>query len=127
MPYSMSSGSERSQGSWTFLSNHAHVLICLARDPDARLRDVAEQVGITERAAHRIVTELEDGGVITRSRSGRRNHYEIDPSASMRHPMEADRTVGSLLAILLDPAEARRLGLRPARRAAKSAAKSSAR
>ncbi|MEM9457885.1 MAG: winged helix-turn-helix transcriptional regulator [Myxococcota bacterium] len=120
----MSSGSERAQGSWTFLSNHAHVLICLARDPDARLRDVAEHVGITERAAHRIVTELEDGGVITRTRSGRRNHYEIDPKASMRHPMESNRTVGSLLAILLDPAEARRLGLRPARRMTKSVAKS---
>lgn len=98
---------------WTFLSNHAHVLVCLARDPDARLRDVAEWVGITERAVHRIVTELEDAGVITRQREGRRNHYEIDPTASMRHPMEAERTVGNLLAILLEPAEARRLGLRP--------------
>lgn len=101
---------------WTFLSNHAHVLLCLARDPDARLRDIAEQVGITERAVHRIITELEDGGVITRHREGRRNHYEIDPSASMRHPMEAERTVGSLLVTLLDPAEARRLGLRPVTR-----------
>lgn len=119
MPYSMSSESERAQGSWTFLSNHAHVLVCLARDPDARLRDIAEQVGITERAVHRIVTELEEGGVITRSRAGRRNHYELDPSASLRHPMESDRTVGSLLATLLTPAEARRLGLRPARRPAK--------
>lgn len=98
---------------WTFLSNHAHVLVCLARDPDARLRDISEQVGITERAVHRIITELEDGGVITRQREGRRNHYEIDLGASMRHPMESARTVGSLLATLLEPAEARRLGLRP--------------
>lgn len=120
MPRSMTADSERAQGSWTFLSNHAHVLICLARDPDARLRDIAEQVGITERATHRIVTELEDGGVITRTRTGRRNHYEIDSNASLRHPLESDRTVGNLLTILLDPAEMRRLGLRPTRRAAKT-------
>ena len=98
---------------WTFLSNHTHVLFCVARDSDVRVRDVALEVGITERAVHRIVTELEDAGVITRQREGRRNHYEIDPTASMRHPMEAERTVGNLLAILLEPAEARRLGLRP--------------
>lgn len=99
-------------GSWTFLSNHAHVLVCLARDSDARLRDVASLVGITERAVHRIVTELEEGGVITRTRAGRRNHYEIQPSAALRHPMESHRTVGGLLIMLLEPAEARRLGLR---------------
>ena len=115
MPYS---GSERTHPNWTFLSNHAHVLVSLARDADARLRDIAEQVGITERAVHRIVTELEEAGVITRTRSGRRNHYEIDPSASMRHPMEEGRSVGRLLSILLTPAEARRLGLRPASRRA---------
>ncbi len=91
---------DRDQGSWTFLSNHAHVLVCLARDPDARLRDVAERVGITERAVHRIITDLEGGGVIRRSRSGRRNHYEIDHSATMRHPLEAECTVGSLLGLL---------------------------
>ena len=102
---------------WSFLSNHAHVLVCLARDPDARLRDVAEQVGITERAVHRIVTELEEGGVITRSRSGRRNHYEIDPTAPLRHPLEISRTVGALLSMLLERREARRLGLSPTGRA----------
>ncbi|MCA9705237.1 MAG: winged helix-turn-helix transcriptional regulator [Myxococcales bacterium] len=111
----MSIDGEHAPGGWTFLSNHAHVLICLARDPDARLRDIAERVGITERAVHRIVSELEDGGVITRTRTGRRNHYEIDPNASMRHPLESTRTVGSLLLGLLDPAEARRLGLRAGR------------
>ncbi len=102
---------DRDQGSWTFLSNHAHVLVCLARDPDARLREVAERVGITERAVHRIITELEEGGVIRRSRSGRRNHYDIDLSATMRHPLEAECTVGSLLGPLLgsgpaDPSKA---------------------
>ncbi|TPV94384.1 MAG: winged helix-turn-helix transcriptional regulator [Myxococcales bacterium FL481] len=103
---------ERKERSWTFLSNHAHVLLCLARDPDMRLRDVADAVGITERATHRIVTELEAVGVIERIREGRRNHYEVDSSIALRHPLEADRTVGSLLESLLEPADARRLGLR---------------
>ena len=98
---------------WTFLSNHAHVLVCLARDPDTRLRDVAEQVGITERAVFKIVGELADSGVITRMREGRRNHYEIDTSTRLRHPLEGDRTVGSLLELLLDPTHAARLGLAP--------------
>ena len=65
------------QSTWTFLTNHAHVLLSLASNPDATLREVAEQVGITERAAHRIVGELEHEGALTRSRDGRRNHYEI--------------------------------------------------
>lgn len=96
---------------WTFLSNHAHVLVCLARNPDIRLREVAEQVGITERAVFKIVTELEEVGVIRRTRAGRRNHYDIDPSVALRHPLEAERTVGSLLAMVLERAEARRLGI----------------
>jgi DNA-binding MarR family transcriptional regulator len=84
-------------GGWTFLSNHGHVLVCLARDPDARLRDVADQVGITERAVQRIVGELEDGGVLRRIRQGRRNHYEIERASHLRHALEAHATVGSLL------------------------------
>ncbi|MDD9947162.1 MAG: winged helix-turn-helix domain-containing protein [Myxococcales bacterium] len=104
------------RGSWTFLSNHAHVLVCLARDPDARLRDVAELVGITERGVFKIVGELEEAGVVTRVREGRRNHYEIDTTVTLRHPLESDRTVGSLLSMLLAPADAKRLGLRAARR-----------
>lgn len=103
---------DKNRASWTFLSNHAHVLVCIARDPDIRLRDVADQVGITERAVFRIVTELEECGVITRTREGRRNHYEIDPRVQLRHPIEGNRTVGSLLATLLEPADIRRLGLR---------------
>ncbi len=63
---------------WTFLSNHAHVLVCLAIDPDARLRDVALSVGITERAVQKIVSDLEEAGVIIRERSGRRNSYRLD-------------------------------------------------
>lgn len=96
---------------WTFLSNHAHVLVCLARDPNATLRDVAQQVGLTERAVHRIVTELERAGVVARTRQGRRNHYELDFSISLRHALEANRSVGSLLELLLEPGEAKRLGL----------------
>lgn len=91
--------------------------MCLARDPDARLRDVAVDVGITERAIIRIVGELEAAGVLTRIRHGRRNHYEIETSVPLRHPLEENRTVGELLAMLLRPEEARRLGLgRRARR-----------
>jgi DNA-binding MarR family transcriptional regulator len=108
----------KSKPTWTFLSNHAHVLVCLARDPHTRLRDVAEQVGITERAVFKIVTELETAEVITRIREGRRNRYELDPSARLRHPVEARCTVGSLLGMLLEPAEARRLGIGTRRRAA---------
>lgn len=107
--------SEGRKGSWTFLSNHAHVLVCLAKDPDARLRDVAEQVGITERGAFRIVSELEEAGVLTRSRTGRRNHYELNPDSKLRHPLEAERSVGGLLSLLLTPEEARRVGVTPAR------------
>lgn len=96
---------------WTFMSNHAHVLVCLARDPDVRLRDVAEMVGITERSVVKIVNELEHGGFVTRMRVGRRNHYEIDLDAQLRHPVEATRTVGSLLEMLLDPKSRRAIGL----------------
>lgn len=93
------------------MSNHTHVLLCLARDPAARLRDIATQVGITERGVFRVITDLESGGVVTRRREGRRNRYEIDTSAHLRHHLEADRTVGGLLGLLLEPAEAARLGL----------------
>ncbi len=90
---------------WTFLSNHAHVLLCLARDPDVRLRDVAAKVGLTERAVHRIVNELEAGLVVTRVREGRRNRYEVDLTVALRHPLESERTVGSLLEMLCGPDE----------------------
>ena len=97
---------------WTFLSNHAHVLVCLANDPDIRLRDVADQVGITERATCKIVTELEEARVITKRKEGRRNHYEIDCSAHLRHPLERERSVGALLESLVDSKAAKRLGIK---------------
>jgi DNA-binding Lrp family transcriptional regulator len=87
--------------SWTFLSNHAHVLLCLARDAESRLRDVAVEVGITERAVLKIVRELEDGGFLTRERMGRRNRYVIHRDVRLRHPVEAHRTVGDLIAMVV--------------------------
>lgn len=88
-------------GSWTFFSNYTHVLVCLAEDPSARLRDVAEQVGITERAAQRIIGHLEDAKVLRKEREGRRNHYRIDMECPLRHPLESHKTVGSLLKMVL--------------------------
>lgn len=82
---------------WTFLSNHAHVLVCLAEEPDARVRDVALRVGITERAVQAIVNDLESCGALTRTRDGRRNHYEIHDDVPLRHPVESHRTVRDLL------------------------------
>lgn len=86
--------------SWTFLTNHAHVLVCLAEEPDIRGRDIATRVGITERAAQAIIADLVADGYVTRFREGRRNRYEIDPSAPLRHPLEHDHTVGELLVTL---------------------------
>ncbi|CAN5730625.1 MarR family transcriptional regulator [soil metagenome] len=87
-------------GSWTFLSNHTHVLVCLASDPEMRLREVAEKVGITERAVQRIVGELVDYGVLTKEKSGRRNIYRIHSERPLRHPLESHRTVGSILSLM---------------------------
>jgi hypothetical protein len=89
--------SESTHGSWTFLTNHSHVLICLARDPEMRLRDVALEVRITERAAQRIVADLERAGALTRSRDGRRNRYDVNLDHPLRHPLEAQRTIGDLI------------------------------
>jgi len=90
---------------WTFLSNHAHVLITLAKDPSARLRDVADQVGITERAVQTIVAHLEEAGILSKERKGRRNHYTVNESVPLRHPLEAHKTVGSLVRMVQDPAK----------------------
>lgn len=92
------------QGTWTFLTNHAHVLVCLARDPDARLRDVASDVGITERAVQGIVRDLEDEGYLDRVRVGRRNHYDVHLDGPMRHPMDREHAVGTLVSVLGPPA-----------------------
>jgi hypothetical protein len=85
---------------WTFLTNHALVLVCIAHDPGVRLRDIGERVGITERAAHRIVTELADAGYITRQRNGRRNQYTVNAHLPLPDPIAREQNVGELLEIL---------------------------
>ena len=87
--------------SWDFLTNHAHVLLCVARDPNIRLRDLAAAIGITERAAHRILSELVDEGYVLREKEGRRNRYEVMPSQRLRHPLVDERQVGDLLKVLV--------------------------
>lgn len=83
--------------SWTFLSNHAHVIICIAAEPEIRMRDVAMRVGITERAVQRIVAELEEGGYLTIIREGRRNRYSVNANVPLRHSVESHRTLAQLI------------------------------
>ena len=85
---------------WTFLTNHAQVLLCLAERPDLRLRDVAERVGITERASQRILADLVDAGYVKTTRVGRRNHYTLHREHAMRHTAQAGHEVGALLEAL---------------------------
>ncbi len=85
------------EANWTFLTNYSHVLICLALQPDLRMREVADKVGITERAVQRIVADLEGAGVLTRNKDGRRNQYDINLKLKLRHPVEAHCTVADLL------------------------------
>src|SRR5271165_603485 len=88
---------------WAFLTNHAQVLVVIADEPEARLRDISERVRITERAAHRIVTELAAAGYITRSRTGRRNTYLIHTELPLPDALARNQKVGDLLAILASP------------------------
>ena len=85
---------------WTFLTNHAQVLLCIAEQQDVRLRDVAERVGITERAAQRILADLVAGGYVEATRVGRRNHYTVDRAHAMRHSAQLGYEIGALLAAL---------------------------
>ena len=85
---------------WTFLTNHAQVLVCIAGDPGIRLRDIGDRVGITERAAHRIVGQLTESGYITRRRNGRRNQYAINPGVRLHDPIAQERNVGELVEVL---------------------------
>ncbi len=86
--------------SWHFLTNHAQVLLCIENNPDARMRDIAETVGVTERAAQRITNDLVEAGYVTRERIGRRNHYRIDRKVRMRHPAQREHPIGELLGLL---------------------------
>ena len=85
---------------WTFLTNHGHVLVCVSRDPDATIREIANRVGITERAVQAIVSDLEANETIARFRVGRRNRYVVRRDASFRHPVERDLLVGQFVELL---------------------------
>ena len=90
--------------SWTFLSNHAHVLVCVAKNPDVRLSEVAELVGVRERTVHRIVHELIDAGYIAVTKVGRNNVYSVDLDKPLRHPLEAEHNIHAIVAPLLKKA-----------------------
>src|SRR5436190_11554827 len=108
---------EDARPGWTFLTNHAQVLVCIARDPGMRLRDIGGRVGITERAAHRIVVELADAGYITRRRNGRRNTYTVNAQSPLPDPVARGQNVGELLEILTITHEPERRGDRGRTRA----------
>jgi DNA-binding MarR family transcriptional regulator len=85
---------------WDFITNHAHVLLCVSQDPGVRLREIAAAVGITERSAHKILSELVEEGYVLRERHGRRNRYKVMSELPLRHPLVREREVGELLAAL---------------------------
>jgi DNA-binding MarR family transcriptional regulator len=98
---------EGTQRRWDFLTNHAHVLLCVSHDPGIRLRDIATAVGITERGAHKILSELVKEGYVVRERQGRRNRYTVKPELRLRHPLVQEREVGDLLELLSAPEPSR--------------------
>lgn len=100
----MTTQSSKKPSQWTFLTNHSHVMICLAANPDMVLREVALRVGITERNVQRIVADLEEAGILIREREGRRNHYKFIESTMLRHPLESHVNIGDLLHCILDDA-----------------------
>jgi predicted ArsR family transcriptional regulator len=111
----LSSGAENQAGPpWTFLTNHAHVLILLSQNASRVLREVAQEVGITERAVQRIVVDLEAAGVISREKVGRQNHYRINADQPLRHSIEAHRSIGDLIDLIRDRPHSRQAGRRNA-------------
>ena len=96
----MAATDERS--SWVFLSNHGNVLLCIARDPRIRISEIADSVGIGERAAQKIVADLVADGYVVRTKEGRRNRYEVNPEARLRHPLFADLQIAPLIDALRD-------------------------
>ena len=101
----MKSSSEDADHAWRFMTNHAHVLECIAADHSVRLRDIAATVGITERTAAQIVKDLEQAGYLTRTRVGRNNRYEVHDELPLRHPRHRHHTVGELIRFLEAPAD----------------------
>lgn len=104
-PGSLSTGEKpaAAKSTWTFLSNHAHVLLLLARDPESVMRDIANRVGITERAVQRIIADLEQEGYISKEKDGRRNRYTVDQTMPLRHPIESHRSVASIISLIQKP------------------------
>lgn len=88
---------------WTFLTNHAHVLFCLVQQPDIRMRDIAQKIGLTERWVQQIIRELAADGYIERRRNGRRNEYVVHPQLPLRHPLESHCSVQDMLEVVLSP------------------------
>jgi DNA-binding IscR family transcriptional regulator len=85
---------------WTIFSNHAHVLVCIARNPEETVREIARKVGITERAVQRIIGDLEEAGVIARERTGRNNSYTLSLDRPLRHPLEANTTIAEVIRVI---------------------------
>lgn len=100
----MKSSSGNDDHAWRFVTNHGHVLACIAADPHVRLRDIASTVGITERAVGQIIGELERAGYLSKTRLGRRNRYEVHGELPLRHPLHRHHTVGELIRFLHGPA-----------------------
>lgn len=96
----MSTGDQNGNPTWRFMTNHTQVLLAISRNPDIRMRDIAVLVGITERAAQRIVKDLTDGQYLDCTRVGRRNHYTINREIKMRHPAQDNQEIGDLLDLL---------------------------
>ncbi|KJE77778.1 hypothetical protein FEAC_05270 [Ferrimicrobium acidiphilum DSM 19497] len=107
MAHSNRTPEDSARSNWTFLTNHGHVLVCIAGDPGIRGRDIASRVGITERAAQAIIADLVDGNYVKRTRIGRRNHYEIHPDQPLRHPVEQPHSIGELLQLVANLAPLR--------------------
>lgn len=82
---------------WSFLTNHTHILVCLSRDPSMTVRNLALQVGVTERSVQRILSDLEESGVVTRTKEGRCNRYEVNNQFQLRHPLESQHNIGELM------------------------------
>ncbi len=93
-------GGQAAEATWTFLTNHAHVLLCIAKEPEVRMREVATFVGITERAVQRIVADLEEAGYLVRIRQGRRNRYDVRDDLPLRHPIEQHERVSSMITLV---------------------------
>ena len=98
----MADKADDSVSNWTFLTNHAHVILCLAKSSSMRIRDLAIEVGITERAVQRIIAELVEEGYLTKKKEGRRNSYDICTKCSLKHPIEGHRNIDDLIKMILD-------------------------